>query len=238
MQTYLEEAVHEHVVETLQPRFFKAKKGKKTAPFTDELTVAEVDKIMNRAMKQSDRYRTMKKSGYTEEQIIEAFNTPMEMEVFTYEGPKDTVMTPMDSLKYNKYFLRTGVMSMDPITGEVKAYAGGTNYYQFKYDMAGVGRRQVGSTIKPYLYSLAMENGFTPCDETRNVEQTLVTEDGKLWSPRNTKQQHPSPMKEHLSDHQQCRGNLRCKRGHDSSHLCMQGYSEHHKPSRKRERHL
>lgn len=186
MQTYLEEAVHEHVVETLQPRFFKAKKGKKTAPFTDELTVAEVDKIMNRAMKQSDRYRTMKKSGYTEEQIIEAFNTPMEMEVFTYEGPKDTVMTPMDSLKYNKYFLRTGVMSMDPITGEVKAYAGGTNYYQFKYDMAGVGRRQVGSTIKPYLYSLAMENGFTPCDETRNVEQTLVTEDGKLWSPRNS----------------------------------------------------
>lgn len=186
MQTYLEEAVHEHVVETLQPRFFQAKKGKKTAPFTDELTVAEVERIMNRAMKQSDRYRTMKKSGYSEEDIKEAFNTPIEMEVFTYDGPKDTVMTPMDSLKYNKYFLRTGVMSMDPVTGEVKAYAGGTNYYQFKYDMAGVGRRQVGSTIKPYLYSLAMENGFTPCDETRNVEQTLVTEDGKLWSPRNS----------------------------------------------------
>ena len=141
---------------------------------------------MLRAMKQSDRYRTMKNSGYSEAGIRKAFDTPMEMEIFTYEGMKDTVMTPMDSLKYYKYFLRTGVMSMDPLTGEVKAYVGGTNYYQFKYDMASVGRRQVGSTIKPYLYSLAMENGFTPCDETRNVEQTIVTEDGKLWSPRNS----------------------------------------------------
>lgn len=186
MQTYLEEAVKEHVVETLQPRFFESKKGQKTAPFTEELTVAEVEKIMNRAMKQSDRYRIMKKNGSSESEIIEAFNTPHDMEIFTYNGSKDTIMTPMDSLKYYKYFLRTGVMSMDPITGEVKAYVGGTNYYQFKYDMAGVGRRQVGSTIKPYLYSLAMENGFTPCDETKNVEQTLVTEDGKLWSPRNS----------------------------------------------------
>ena len=186
MQVYLEEAVQEHIVEYLQPRFFKAKKGKKTAPFTDDLTVEEVNKIMNRAMKQSDRYRIMKKNGSTEEEIVKAFNTPCEMEIFTYKGVRDTVMTPMDSLKYYKYFLRTGVMSMDPITGEVKAYVGGTNYYQFKYDMAGVGRRQVGSTIKPYLYSLAMENGFTPCDETRNVEQTLVTEDGKLWKPRNS----------------------------------------------------
>ena len=186
MQTYLEEAVQEHVVEYMQPRFFKAKKGKKTAPFTSDLTEAEVEKIMVRAMKQSDRYRTMKKSGYSEAGIRKAFDTPIEMEIFTYNGMKDTIMTPMDSLKYYKYFLRTGVMSMDPITGEVKAYVGGTNYYQFKYDMAGVGRRQVGSTIKPYLYSLAMENGFTPCDETRNIEQTLVTEDGKLWSPRNS----------------------------------------------------
>lgn len=186
MQTYLEEAVREHVVETLQPRFFESKKGQKTAPFTEELTIEEVEKIMNRAMRQSDRYRIMKKNGSSEDEIIAAFNTPMEMDIFTYNGRKDTVMTPMDSLKYYKYFLRTGVMSMDPITGEVKAYVGGTNYYQFKYDMAGVGRRQVGSTIKPYLYSLAMENGFTPCDETKNVEQTLVTEDGRLWSPRNS----------------------------------------------------
>ena len=186
MQTYLEEAVQEHLVENLQPRFFKAKKGQKTAPFTDKLSMEEVDKIMERAMKQSDRYRTMKKSGYSEQGIKEAFNTPYMMEIFTYNGPKDTLMSPMDSLKYYKYFLRTGAMSMDPLTGEIKAYVGGPNYYQFKYDMVSMGRRQVGSTVKPFLYSLAMENGFTPCDETRNVEQTIVTEDGKLWSPRNS----------------------------------------------------
>ncbi len=186
MQQYLEEAVKEHVADYLQPRFFKAKKGQKTAPFTDELTVDEVDKIMERAMRQSDRYRIMKKNGATDEEIRTAFNTKESMQVFSYNGTIDTVMTPMDSLKYYKYFLRTGVVSMDPHTGEVKAYVGGTNYYNFKYDMAFTGRRQVGSTIKPYLYSLAMENGFTPCDETRNVEQTLLTEDGKIWSPKNT----------------------------------------------------
>lgn len=186
MQQYLEEAVKEHVADYLQPRFFKAKKGQKTAPFTDELTVEEVNKIMERAMRQSDRYRIMKKNGATDEEIRTAFNTKESMQVFSYNGTIDTVMTPMDSLKYYKYFLRTGVVSMDPHTGEVKAYVGGTNYYNFKYDMAFTGRRQVGSTIKPYLYSLAMENGFTPCDETRNVEQTLLTEDGKIWSPKNT----------------------------------------------------
>lgn len=186
MQQYLEEAVKEHVADYMQPRFFKSKKGQRTAPFTDELTVEEVNKIMDRAMRQSDRYRIMKKNGASEEEIRKAFNTKEDMQVFSYNGSIDTVMTPMDSLKYYKYFLRTGVVSMDPHTGEVKAYVGGTNYYNFKYDMAFSGRRQVGSTIKPYLYSLAMENGFTPCDETRNVEQTLLTEDGKIWSPKNT----------------------------------------------------
>ncbi len=189
MQRYLEEAVEKHMVGSLQPRFFKAKKGKKTAPFTENLKTSEVEEIMKRAMKQSDRYRTMKKSGCSEEDIEEAFNTPREMKVFTYAGMKDTVMTPMDSLKYNKFFLRTGVVSMDPLTGEVKAYVGGTDYNQFKYDMAGVGRRQVGSTIKPFLYSLAMEHGFSPCDETQNVRQTIITESGQPWSPRNSSKQ-------------------------------------------------
>ncbi len=186
MQRYLEEAVQEHVAGYLQERFFAAKKNKKTAPFTDELTVEEVDKIMERAMRQSDRYREMKKGGASEAEIKEAFNTKEEMRVFTYAGMKDTVMSPMDSLRYYKYFLRTGVFSMDPHSGEVKAYVGGPNFNYFKYDMANVGRRQVGSTIKPFLYSLAMEHGFSPCDETRNIEQTLITEDGKLWSPKNT----------------------------------------------------
>ena len=186
MQTYMEEAVQEHVADYLQKRFFESKKKQKTAPFTEKLSEEEVGRIMRRAMRQSDRYITMKKGGATEAEIEEAFNTPEDMSVFTYSGMKDTVMTPMDSLRYYKYFLRTGVFSMDPHTGAVKAYVGGPNFYYFKYDMANVGRRQVGSTIKPFLYSLAMENGFSPCDETRNIEQTLITEDGKLWSPKNT----------------------------------------------------
>ncbi len=186
MQQYLEEAVKEHMVDYLQPAFYKAKKGQKTAPYTTKLTQDEVKKILERNMKQSERYRIRKRQGFSDEEIRKDFNTPCEMEVFTYGGVKDTLMTPMDSIRHYKYFLRTGVMSMDPITGEVKAYVGGTNYYYFKYDMAGVGRRQVGSTVKPYLYSLAMENGFTPCDEVKNVEQTLIDDLGRLWSPKNS----------------------------------------------------
>ena len=137
-------------------------------------------------MKQTDRYRGMKKAGYAEKAIRDSFDVKREMRVFAYGGSRDTIMSPMDSIRYYKHFLRVGFMSMDPITGHVKAYVGGPDYTHFQYDMAMVGRRQVGSTIKPYLYTLAMENGFSPCDQTRNVEQTLLTEDGQIWQPRNT----------------------------------------------------
>lgn len=194
MQRYAEEAVYEHVAQYLQPRFFKEKKGRKTAPYTSQLSEEEVQKILDRSIHQSDRYRTMKEAGYSESEIMQAFNTKHEMQVFSYEGEKDTIMTPLDSIKYYKHFLRAGFMSMDPITGYVKAYVGGTNYNYFQYDMAMVGRRQVGSTIKPYLYTLAMENGFSPCDMTRNVEQTLYDENGKAWSPRNSSRSHYGEM--------------------------------------------
>jgi len=190
MQQYAEEAVQEHVAEYLQPRFFKEKKGRKTAPYTNQLSTEEVDAILNRSIKQSERRRVMKAAGYSDAEIMKAFNTPREMTVFTYQGEKDTIMTPLDSIKYYKHFLRAGFMSMDPITGYVKAYVGGPNYDNFKYDMAMVGRRQVGSTIKPYLYSLAMENGFSPCDETRNVEGTYFDENGIAWTPRNSSKKH------------------------------------------------
>lgn len=121
----------------------------------------------------------MKEAGCSEAEIRRAFNTKHEMTVFSWDGDKDTIMTPLDSIRYYKHFLRAGFMSMDPITGYVKAYVGGLNYNYFQYDMAMVGRRQVGSTIKPYLYTLAMENGFSPCDEVRNVEQTLFDEKRK-----------------------------------------------------------
>ncbi|KAA6328465.1 Penicillin-binding protein 1A, partial [termite gut metagenome] len=157
----------------------------KTAPYTYMLTGEQVEEILNRNIRQTDRYRIMKKVGATDAEIKKAFNTKEKMSVFTWDGEKDTVMTPLDSIKYYKHFLRTGFMSMDPVNGYVKAYIGGPDYSHFQYDMAMVGRRQVGSTIKPYLYTLAMENGFSPCDLARNVEQTLVDEVGTPWSPRN-----------------------------------------------------
>lgn len=184
MQQYAEDAVTEHLKE-LQGYFFKEKKGAKKAPYTFRLTQEQVDEILGRAMRLSDRYRIMKKAGATEAEIKKAFDTPEEMSVFNWEGEKDTIMTPMDSIRYYKFFLRAGFMSMDPRSGHVKAYVGGPNYHYFQYDMAMVGRRQVGSTIKPFLYTLAMENGFSPCDEVRHVEYTLIDENGKPWTPRN-----------------------------------------------------
>ncbi|MBP6065183.1 transglycosylase domain-containing protein [Bacteroides sp.] len=185
MQKYAEEAVTEHLSQDLQPKFFKEKKGRKKAPFTNLLSDEQIAQILDRAMKQTDRYRLMKENGASEAEIRKAFNTKQPMTVFSWQGDKDTLLTPMDSIKYYKYFLRAGFMSMDPINGYVKAYVGGPNYTNFQYDMAMVGRRQVGSTIKPYLYALAMENGFSPCDEVRHVEQTLIDENGTPWTPRN-----------------------------------------------------
>ena len=185
MQQYAEDAVKEHLGDYLQPIFFKEKEGSKNAPYARSLPEKRVEELLTKAMKQTERYRLMKEAGASEQQIRKAFDTPEEMTVFSWKGDKDTIMTPMDSIRYNKSFLRTGFMSMDPANGHVKAYVGGPNYVYFQYDMAMVGRRQVGSTIKPYLYTLAMENGFSPCDQARHVEQTLIDENGTPWTPRN-----------------------------------------------------
>ena len=185
MQQYAEDAVKEHLGDYLQPIFFKEKEGSKNAPYARSLPEKRVEELLTKAMKQTERYRLMKEAGASEQQIRKAFDTPEEMTVFSWKGDKDTIMTPMDSIRYYKSFLRTGFMSMDPLNGHVKAYVGGPNYVYFQYDMAMVGRRQVGSTIKPYLYTLAMENGFSPCDQARHVEQTLIDENGTPWTPRN-----------------------------------------------------
>ena len=184
MQRYAEEAVDEHLRNYLQPSFFSVKKSAKNAPFSTNLTASEIDAIMVRAMKQTDRYRSMSAAGIGEDSIRKVFDTPREMSVFSYSGYRDTVLSPMDSLRYLKYYLRTGFMSMEPATGYVRAYVGGPDYRQFQYDMVTQGRRQVGSTIKPYLYSLAMESGFSPCDQTINQTQTILTEAGQIWRPR------------------------------------------------------
>ncbi len=186
MQRYAEEAVEEHLGGYLQPRFFAEKKGRSYGPFSRDITVEERTAILNRAVKQSDRYRTMKADGYSEDDIRKAFDTPVDMQVFTYKGMVDTIMSPLDSIRYQKSFLRTGFMSMDPRTGHVKAYVGGPDFEHFQYDMVSKGRRQVGSTVKPFLYTLAMEEGFTPCDMMLNEQPTLIAEDGKPWTPRNS----------------------------------------------------
>lgn len=181
MQRYAEEAVLQHVGKYLQPAFSKENRTKPNAPFTNALTASEVRSILNRSIRQSERYRAMKEQGATESEIQKAFRTPVEMSVFTYHGDVDTVMTPLDSIRYIKSFLRSGFVSMDPRNGAVKAYVGGVDFTHFTYDMATQGRRQVGSTIKPFLYALSMSNGMSPCDVAPNVQRSYGN-----WTPRNS----------------------------------------------------
>lgn len=185
MQEYAEQAAYEHVVKFLQPAFDRENRKKSNAPFSGALTAEQVRKILARSVNQSERYRVMKSEGASDEEISKAFRTPTEMSIFTYHGEIDTVMTPMDSIRYYKSFLRCGFMSMSPQNGAVKAYVGGLDFIHFNYDMCMEGRRQVGSTIKPFLYSLAMENGFSPCDKAPNVQQTYTVA-GRPWTPRNS----------------------------------------------------
>lgn len=184
MQRYAEEAVEEQLRDELQPKFFAEKKGQKYAPFSKKLTEEEREASMRRTMRQSERYVTMKMAGYSTQEIEKAFHTPVAMKLFSWEGEIDTIMTPYDSIRWQKYFLRAGFMCMDTL-GYVKAYVGGPNFEAFQYDMVTAGRRQVGSTIKPLLYTLAMEEGRTPCDEESNTQPIIFDEMGRPWKPRN-----------------------------------------------------
>ncbi len=200
MQEYAEEAVRKHLGETLQPAFFQEKKGQKNGPYTtnqEELSKKGVEQLIKNAIRQSERYRVMKLAGCSQEEIETAFNTPTEMEVFAYvkedgktvPGSKSVTMTPRDSLLYMKSILRTGFMSMDPHTGNVKAYVGGPDFQWFQYDMVSRGKRQIGSTAKPFLYTLAMEQDFTPCSRFLNTQPTF-----NGWSPRNSGGGHVGEM--------------------------------------------
>ncbi len=185
MQRYAEEAAFVHMQE-LQATFTNEKKNSRNAPFSRDISQEEINNIMRRAMQQSERYKSLKATKKSEAEIEKIFNTPVEMNVFSYSGLIDTIMSPIDSIRYHKFFLRCGMLSVDSRNGHVKAYIGGPDYNQFKYDMATVGRRQVGSTIKPFLYTLAMEEGMSPCDEVINEQITIRDELGRPWSPRNT----------------------------------------------------
>lgn len=184
MQAYAEEAMTEHMSKEVQPAFNRQNKGRAYAPYEPQ-QAKNIDALMRKAMKQTDRYRNMKAEGFSEKQIEKAFKEPVDMKVFSWKGDIDTTMTPIDSIRYHKSFLRSGFMAMDTHNGHVRAYVGGINFNYFQYDMVNMGRRQVGSTIKPFLYALAMEEGFTPCDEMLHVQQTLIDENGREWTPRN-----------------------------------------------------
>ncbi len=190
MQRYAEEAVNEHM-QAQQVSFFKELKKKKNAPFSRSLTQEEVSGIMNRSMRQTDRYRIMKRAGVSHDSIMQSFYQPSEMQIFTYDrGMIDTVMTPYDSIRWLKSYLRCGFMSMDPRTGHVKAYVGGPDFTHFQYDMATKGRRQVGSTVKPYLFTLAMDEGMWPCETFVYDSVTLIDANGNAWTPRDTHEKY------------------------------------------------
>ena len=184
MQRYAEEAMDAHVAGYLQPLFDAERKGKSNAPYAAGISMDKYRQNLYRAMHQSERYIHLKKAGLTDEQIDQNFATPTEMTVYTHKGDVDTTMSPMDSIKYYKHFLRAGFVCMDTRTGQVKAYVGGLNYSHFQYDMAGMGRRQIGSTMKPYVYTLAMMNNWSPCDVVPNVQQTYQV-GNQTWTPRN-----------------------------------------------------
>ncbi len=187
MQRYAEQSVEEHFV-SMQANFMKTLKYKKNPPFANNTLQEDIDRSLNQAMRNSDRYRMLKKEKKSDAEIKESFNTPAEMTLFSYNGPIDTFLTPIDSIRYLKAFARCGMMSIDPLTGHVKSYVGGPDFTYFQYDMVNQGRRQVGSTIKPFLYSLAMSEGYWPCDTTTNQPITLYDKLGREFSPRNDSQ--------------------------------------------------
>lgn len=188
MQKYAEEAVIDHLKNTLQPQFDR-EKGSRGPYTTDSAELGQLTprKLIDRAIRQSERYRVLKNAGMSDAEIMEEFDKPVDMTVFSYDGGQvQKTMSPRDSVVYQKMFLRAGFMSMDPLTGQVKAYVGGPNFHFFQYDMAGVGRRQIGSTVKPFLYTYAFEEGFTPCDMFLNAQPSITLPTGEVWAPRNT----------------------------------------------------
>jgi len=188
MQKFAEEAVAEWLGQNLQKSFQRELQWKTNRPFANDTDQETVDMLMSNARKWSDRYRIQRKAGVSESEILAQFNKPQKMRVFSWnkKGYIDTTMTPNDSIRYYKGILRAAFVAIEPTTGHLKAYVGGPNYRYFKYDNVSQGKRQVGSTIKPFLYTLAMQEGLSPCHRVVNVPQTFALPDGTTWTPRST----------------------------------------------------
>lgn len=186
MQQYAMEAVEQHLRYDLQPLFDDNMNELINPPFADNMTEEEVEDLLDREIRKSERYRVMRLAGKSFEEIKERFNQPADMTVFSWQGERDTTMTPMDSIKYYLRYFRSSFMAVDTETGKVKAYVGGPNYQYFMYDMVKGGKRQVGSTVKPFLYTLAMQNGLTPCTKVPYVSQQFIQFDGSIYEPKDS----------------------------------------------------
>lgn len=190
MQRYAEDAVSEHLGGDLQGRFDRGLNNLRNAPFSNDVDKSMINSIMRLARRDSDRYRNLARSGMSENDILKTFSEPQEMKLFAWKGKEktyvDTVLTPDDSIRYYKRHLRSSFIAMTPDRGEIKAYVGGPDFKAFQYDNARQSKRQIGSTIKPFLYTLAMQEGMSPCDEVANVPQTFIISEDKIWTPKST----------------------------------------------------
>ena len=188
MQSYAEKALVGHLSKTVQPDFYREKKGKKNAPYANDRSESEIRKWMINAMHQTPRYKNLRNDGLTDAGILKNFKTKTEMRVFSYKGERDTIMSPWDSIRYYKFFLRASFLAVDPHTGYVKAWVGGPNFRYFKYNGV-MQHRQVGSTIKPFLYTLALQEGMKPCDKILNAPVTIEQpEINAFWRPKNSEE--------------------------------------------------
>ncbi|MDR1341615.1 MAG: transglycosylase domain-containing protein [Prevotellaceae bacterium] len=192
MQQYAEEAVVEHLSKTIQPQFNDAKRYRKRFPFSNNMKESDVNESIMRAMRTSDRYHNMKKAGHAESEIIKSFDDTVQMTVFSWKAKNretDTLMTPRDSIWYYKSILRAAFMAIEPNTGRIKAYVGGPDFKYFKFDNTWQGRRQIGSTVKPFLYTLAFQEGWTPCSKVLNNTQVIPLPEGGIWSPETSEKE-------------------------------------------------
>ena len=194
MQRYAEESMQEHLADYLQPAFDRERRARGGDPFSKDISPAQRKKILERAIRQSERWRLSKEDGLSDAEIRSQFDRKTKMQVWSWRGMRDTVMTPLDSIRYMKGILRSGFVAMNPHNGHVLAYVGDINFSQFQYDMVSDGRRQTGSIIKPYLYSLAMIDGSSPCDQVLHVQRTYRLDNGQTWTPRNTNHRRVGEM--------------------------------------------
>jgi penicillin-binding protein 1A len=185
MQKYAEEALVEHLSKDIQPAFYNAAKEFKNPPYSDDLTKKEIDDIIMTTIRRSERYRNLKNAKASDDSIMISFNTPVKMTIFSWKGDRDTVLTPLDSIRYYKYIMRSSFMVEEPHSGFVKAYVGGPDFRYFKYDAVTEQKRQVGSTIKPFLYTLAMQDGYSPCYEVENIPRSWEIGDS-TYTPKSS----------------------------------------------------